>query len=764
MLGHQLGIHPIGLSSTGAVALRQWFHRQLRAITNEPAHINHSGNSTLREKYGVQDPIDNLHTAASRKLEKLRAAEPDITKPPAMIGYWEGICEQLQALTTTRASSLSPVTAPFWEEGVPCDVCGLYFSSTKTMRQHCARKHQVLVQINRKEEAQYQPPEHSLNGLPQCKHCNLKLSSADALKQHVLTYACRPRKADDQGARGDAEPTARNNAERRPAEDTVTPPLSTGSPPQHDAAPEETAPGPDLPLLRSREASAYLRQEQIPLQVLTDWAPKLLQHCGFCNHWVAQGGSVKEHIKRMHQCIWDAALERFDACCLAHESLILRDHPCELCHQTVYTKARHLRNCVVLAQVSIAQAWIKAGAPEANEVCSISPSDFNEATAKRLLWGGPEEYSQADAPLLRYLERQCVSCGQQLTNQQEWRRHMRKVHKQMWEEAERHLSGTASRVQFVRPCKFCRVHFTKTPQLHSQKCLPLLQLAYIQHHGRPVGPEGGGQTVGHDLANGTHVGRRAGQGSASQVPQNKGAVWAASGKKGLGAEIGPNSGASSKIQMMAKIIARHEAALQLLEADRSWILFMEAGELGIIPQLMQTTATWKKSRTQGTCKCGLRQALMGALLMELAARLQKLEADAPAQQNLSKAKLLSTEPLAWHYVKWNQDKQCHEPTEAAPLQHDNAIKSTQVLTEHMVRDGVIHAFHALGGMAADKDKTTMFKLTLSMEGPKKQQIREALIALSDSAALRLIGARLRPERSHRQLPKELQAMIQDAEL
>ena len=328
----------------------QWFHRQLRAITNEPAHTNHIGNSTLREKYGVQDPVDNLHTAASRKLEKLRAAEPDITNPPAMIGYWEGICEQLKALTTTRANSLSPVTAPIWEEGVSCDVCGLYFSSTKTMRQHRARKHQVLVQIDPKEEAQYQPHEHSLNGLPQCKHCNLKLSSADALKQHVLTYARRPRKAVDQEARGDAEPTARNNAERRPAADTTGSPLHR---PQHDAAPEETAPGPDLPLLRSREASAYLRQEQIPLQVLTDWAPKLLQHCGFCNHWVAQGGSVKEHIKRMHQCIWDAALERFDGCCLAHESLILRDHPCELCHQTVYTKARHLRNCVVLAQVSI---------------------------------------------------------------------------------------------------------------------------------------------------------------------------------------------------------------------------------------------------------------------------------------------------------------------------------------------------------------------------------------------------------------------------
>ena len=303
------------------------------------------------------------------------------------------------------------------------------------------------------------------------------------------------------------------------------------------------------------------------------------------------------------------------------------------------TKARHLRNCVVLAQVSIAQAWVKAGAPEANEVCSISPSDFNEATAKRLLWGGPEECSQGNAPLLRYLERQCAICGQQLTNQQDWRRHMRKVHKQTWEEAERHLGGTASRVQFVRPCKFCRVHFTKTPQLHSQKCLPLLQLAYIQqHHGRSVGPEGGGKTVGHALTNGTHVGRRAGQRSASQVPQNQGAVWAASGKKGLGAEIGPNPGApddgedhcptrdspaapgggSQLDPVHGGRRARHHTATDADDCD-----------VEEIPHARHV---------------GLRQALMGALLMELVARLQKLGADAPAQQRLSKAKLLSTEP------------------------------------------------------------------------------------------------------------------------
>ena len=112
-----------------------------------------------------------------------------------------------------------------------------------------------------------------------------------------------------------------------------------------------------------------------------------------------------------------------------------------------------------------------------------------------------------------------------------------------------------------------------------------------------------------------------------------------------------------------------------------------------------------------------------------------------------------------------------EPGKAMPRTHGSSSPHAQKRHQgHAGADGA-HGqgrgdprFHALGGMAADKDKTTVFKLTLSMEGPQKQQIREALMALSDSAALRLIGARLRPERSHRQLPKELQAMIQDVDL
>ena len=84
----------------------------------------------------------------------------------------------------------------------------------------------------------------------------------------------------------------------------------------------------------------------------------------------------------------------------------------------------------------------------------------------------------------------------------------------------------------------------------------------------------------------------------------------------------------------------------MLEANRSWIIFVDPGEVGIIPQLMLTTASWEKSRAHGTCNCGLRQALMGALLMEAVARMQKLSADQTAQQILFKVKLLSTKSLS----------------------------------------------------------------------------------------------------------------------
>ena len=181
--------------------------------------------------------------------------------------------------------------------------------------------------------------------------------------------------------------------------------------------------------------------------------------------------------------------------------------------------------------------------------------------------------------------------------------------------------------------------------------------------------------------------------------------------------------------------------------------------LGIINQLMRTTATWKKQRSKNECSCSLRQALMGAMLMELEARMVKLETDASAQTPLVRAKILLQDPLRWQYTKWNSDQKAHEPTSGAPLAHTTALTALRELKSLILQEGTMHAFHAMGGMSEEKEGVTLFKLTLSMESPAKTSIREILTQFTESSMLRLIGARLRPERSHRPLPKELQQLL-----
>ena len=146
------------------------------------------------------------------------------------------------------------------------------------------------------------------------------------------------------------------------------------------------------------------------------------------------------------------------------------------------------------------------------------------------------------------------------------------------------------------------------------------------------------------------------------------------------------------------MMARHEMALQQLEADRSWVIFVDSGSLGIINQLMLTTAMWKKQRSKNECSCSLRQALMGAMLMELEARMVKLETDTSAQTPLVRARILLQDPLRWQHTKWSQEKKTHEPTGGAPLSHTTALTALRELKSLILEEGTIHTFHAMGGM------------------------------------------------------------------
>ena len=171
-----------------ATLLRGWFYRQLRAVTNTPAHLSHVSNAALSATYGIPDPVDQLEQSIQQKRDKLRNKENDITNTTDIQDFWEQTHLAYQALTTKalQDSPVVPVTPTV--TGLACPECGVYFTSTKTLRQHLALKHKQLVTIDPDEARNYQSHQHSLNGMPQCKHCK-KTCRPD----HVLTYACRPK-------------------------------------------------------------------------------------------------------------------------------------------------------------------------------------------------------------------------------------------------------------------------------------------------------------------------------------------------------------------------------------------------------------------------------------------------------------------------------------------------------------------------------------------------------------------------------------------
>ena len=160
--------------------------------------------------------------------------------------------------------------------------------------------------------------------------------------------------------------------------------------------------------------------------------------------------------------------------------------------QKVHTADRHMRNCVVLFQVAVASAWYRAGAPEHSDNHNVNPSVFTTQTVERLLEEPTLPAPQQDKPLLTFLERHCALCSHAVINQQDWRRHMRKDHDEAWKSAQAGISSTLDGIELSRPCKFCRVAYTKTPRLHTTKCLPLLQLSFLRHHVRDLGSDVGG--------------------------------------------------------------------------------------------------------------------------------------------------------------------------------------------------------------------------------------------------------------------------------
>ena len=193
------------------------------------------------------------------------------------------------------------------------------------------------------------------------------------------------------------------------------------------------------------------------------------------------------------------------------------------------------------------------------------------------------------------------------------------------------------------------------------------------------------------------------------------------------------------------------------------MVFVETGPVNIRRQLLDTTEAWRKARVAGSCTSSLRQTLLGVVWMELGARLKRAETEQPTMHAMLKSGLatMTANQPQWKYVTWSPEKGTHNPAlEKKPLSQQNALEAVRMLKLMPTKSGAVQRFHALGKMTAEASSgATAFMLTLSLDFQERHACITALTALTDNAATRLTGARIRPERSHRPLPQDLQTAM-----
>ena len=163
----------------------------------------------------------------------------------------------------------------------------------------------------------------------------------------------------------------------------------------------------------------------------------------------------------------------------------------------MYQPDRHARSCAVIFQAALATTWHQVGAPETAPVTrDVRAYITAEFLARQL---NPDTHKQdtldaGDKEVIDMLTRHCGLCLQTLTNQQDWRRHCANQHKEAWKQAGG-FEELLHSLPLARPCHHCGVTYHKTPKVHAQKCLPLLQIAFLSRHGRQSAT-GSGEHVG----------------------------------------------------------------------------------------------------------------------------------------------------------------------------------------------------------------------------------------------------------------------------
>ena len=324
------GQHAVGITTAVLRRLEAADARHLRGIARSPAHLTHESSVNLRSRLRILSPQQALQQLLTRRAAN-STHEPSRARFQVLLAW---LRDQPHMDAHDPSSKLQLVDST---RHIACDVCGQYFGSMQHLISHHARKHPE-TEFPAAAGAYY---EHTVDGMPECRHCGAKFNRVAAMRKHLkgacpVLYAKRK------------ETTCTVLTGEVPLKNAELPTGHTCRAPNDGSL--------EAPLVQNEECCALARVEWKQVLRRPHLVQSLRTHCAVCRQWISmQGPGAKQHYRLAHPDIWKLKAEAVSRC----KGLgFAYTRPCSYCNQDFKDPRAHVPRCGAVFQASITSLWL----------------------------------------------------------------------------------------------------------------------------------------------------------------------------------------------------------------------------------------------------------------------------------------------------------------------------------------------------------------------------------------------------------------------
>ncbi|CAE6956728.1 unnamed protein product [Symbiodinium sp. CCMP2592] len=207
------------------------------------------------------------------------------------------------------------------------------------------------------------------------------------------------------------------------------------------------------------------------------------------------------------------------------------------------------------------------------------------------------------------------------------------------------------------------------------------------------------------------------------------------------------------IQMLIKLLLRHEDQLATFRLSTAWVFFLSAEKpVEILETLFATATQWRhqKLNDPASLKNPMRVILFQATWKEMYTRAENIRTKEDAKQTAVDMGIYD-EAKGFPYQIWNPKERKAQTDETRdPLPLDKVLALTAELMKLAAGNGVITRYHCTRPLTEEmKGTMTTWLMEVGLRDARCNRIWEILSILKGNASMKLIGGAVREERLQR---------------